>query len=42
MSIHFCSGTYGFSYPDYSKNLKNSQAQPETEKLSRTMMALLF
>ena len=40
MSIHFWSGTYGFSYPDYSKNLTNAQAQPETEKQQETTAAV--
>lgn len=39
MSIHFWSGTYGFSYPDYSKNLTNSQAQPEAEKQQEKIAA---
>ena len=40
MSIHFWSGTYGFSYPDYSKNLTNAQAQPETEKQQEDLTAV--
>lgn len=40
MSIHFWSGTYGYSYPDYSKNLTNAQAQPETEKQQETTAAV--
>lgn len=39
MGIHFWSGTYGFSYPDYSKNLTNSQAQPEAEKQQEKIAA---